>query len=165
MSTERMDAIENRLDKIEAIAKANVKAVANHQAIINELREGQALLTQFLVEQREQNAEFRRTTNATLDRMERIQREQAETLAAQGRRMEEQNRRIDEQGQRIDNQGRRIDALQQQTKELRQDFLAMDGRILELQQQIKELRQDFLTAIQQFQKKANGDLGNGGNSE
>ena len=150
MSTEP-DTVEKRLDRVEAIARANVEAVANHQAIINELREGQALLTQFLVEQREQNAEFRRTTNATLDRMERTQRELAETLAAQNRRMDEQNRRMDEQGRRID--------------ELRQDFLAMDGRIVDLQQQVVDLRQDFLTAIGQSQNKANGDRENDGEKE
>ena len=53
---------------------------ANFRAGFSELREGNALLAQFLVEQRELNAEFRRNTNAALDRIDRTLAEFRKTL-------------------------------------------------------------------------------------
>lgn len=46
-------------------------SVDDLRAGISELREGQALLTEMFVQQQEQLIEFRRTTNATLDRIDR----------------------------------------------------------------------------------------------
>jgi CHAT domain-containing protein len=71
----------------EAIVEAKALVIAelrpsqaNQGAIINELREGQAMLAQILADQREQNAEFRRTANATLDRIDRQARGQVEPV-------------------------------------------------------------------------------------
>ena len=72
------EAYEDRLTRVEAIVEANARSIgqlrdeaADFRAGFNELREGQALLTQVLVEQRDLNAEFRRNTNAALDRIDR----------------------------------------------------------------------------------------------
>jgi|GEM_PF-4666938 len=73
------------LREVEAIVEANARSIgqlrdeaadfragfSDLRAGFNELREGQALLTQVLVEQRDLNAEFRRNTNAALDRIDR----------------------------------------------------------------------------------------------
>ena len=68
----------DRLSRVEAIAEANAIAIsqlreesADFRASFSKLREGQALLTQILVEQRELNAEFRRSTNVALDEFRR----------------------------------------------------------------------------------------------
>ncbi len=54
----------------EAIA-ANSQAIADLRVLVSDLREGQAILTQILVEEREARQEFRRATNAALDRIDR----------------------------------------------------------------------------------------------
>ncbi len=54
----------------ETIA-ANSQAISDLQGLVSNLREGQAILTQILVEEREARQEFRRTTNAALDRIDR----------------------------------------------------------------------------------------------
>ncbi|MCL6435761.1 MAG: hypothetical protein K6T90_16420 [Leptolyngbyaceae cyanobacterium HOT.MB2.61] len=54
----------------QAIA-ANSQAIADLRVLVSDLREGQAILTQILVEEREARQEFRRATNAALDRIDR----------------------------------------------------------------------------------------------
>ncbi|WP_374791856.1 hypothetical protein [Aerosakkonema funiforme] len=83
MATERWN--DEMLDRLAGIVEANTQGIAdlrsaverNTQGIeslrvlVGDLREGQALLTQMLVEEREARQEFRRTTNAALDRIDR----------------------------------------------------------------------------------------------
>ena len=79
---------EDRLSRVEASAEANAVAISqlreeatdcrsgvsdlfsDLRAGFSDLRAGQALLAQFLVEQRELNAEFHHSTNAARDRID-----------------------------------------------------------------------------------------------
>lgn len=69
MATERWN--DERLDRLAGMVEANAQGIANLRILVGDLREGQALLTQMLVEEREARQEFRRTTNAALDRIDR----------------------------------------------------------------------------------------------
>ncbi|MFN3926779.1 MAG: hypothetical protein ACK4QL_05540 [Pseudanabaenaceae cyanobacterium] len=61
-----------REEALEAERKAREEDRKNHQAQMAELREAQAMLVQMFAEEREQFREWRRTVNATLDRMDRF---------------------------------------------------------------------------------------------
>ncbi len=49
----------------------NGRQIDNLRISVTELREGQAILTQMFVQEREAMQDFRRTTNAALDRIDR----------------------------------------------------------------------------------------------
>lgn len=120
MTSERPDAMENRLDRVEAIVEANTKAIADLRASMVELREGQALLVQIVSQEQDALREFRRTTKATLDRIENIQREQRQQIA-------ELRQDFLTQQQRLDTQQQQITTLQQQVGGMLEYLLRREG--------------------------------------
>lgn len=73
LTTRNAEAIAADRETISANNRAiaaNSEAIADLRTLVSELREGQAILTQILVEEREARQEFRRTTNAALDRID-----------------------------------------------------------------------------------------------
>ena len=71
---------EQRLEGMRQLVEANSRGLA-------ELREAQAMLVQIVSQQQDSFQEFRRTTKATLDRMELNQEQTNRELAAQRQEM------------------------------------------------------------------------------
>lgn len=74
VARENTQAIAGMRVNVEANTQAiaeNTQAIADLRTPVVDLREGQAMLTQMLVEEREARQEFRRVTNEALDRIDR----------------------------------------------------------------------------------------------
>ena len=68
---ERLDQVGERLDQVgERLDQVGVQ-MGNLQAMVADLREGQALLTQSFAQQQEAMVEFRQGTRSALDRIDR----------------------------------------------------------------------------------------------
>jgi hypothetical protein len=66
----RMQRAESLLISVLELSAENSRQIQDLRILVGDLREGQALLTQFQAEDREALAEFRRATNASLDRID-----------------------------------------------------------------------------------------------
>ena len=69
-NSEMIAANSQAIAALRGTTRENARAIDDLRILVADLREGQAILPQILVEEREARQEFRCTTNAALDRID-----------------------------------------------------------------------------------------------